>query len=107
MRHFLASDDKYRDSICDEDYWPDRINKRSSPGDYRFGRTHRKPAWGSARATLNRFNGCLKNMIEAIADSKLRRMQLELELSGIRRDRLNGNPVAIEPRPAKLSRGSN
>jgi hypothetical protein len=52
-------------------------------------------------------NGCLKNMIEAIADSKLRRMQRELELSGIRRDRLNGNPVAIEPRPAELSRGAN
>jgi hypothetical protein len=62
---------------------------------------------GAPRATLNRFNGCLKNMIEAIADSKLRRMQRELELGGIRRDRLNGNPVALEPRPAELSRGAN
>jgi len=107
VNHSLASDDKYRDSIHDEDDWSHRINNRNSPGDYRFGRTHRKPAWGSARATLNRFNGCLKNMIEAIADSKLRRMQRELELQGIRRDRLNGDPVALEPRPAELSRGSN
>jgi hypothetical protein len=101
MNHFLASDDKYRDSIYDEDYWSHRINKRNSPSDYRFGRAH-------ARATLNRINSCLKNMIEVIANSKLRRMERELELHGIRRDRLNGsNPVALKPRPAELSRGSN
>ena|SRR3984957_7399787 len=106
MSHSLASDDKYRDSIQDEDDWSHRINNKNSPGDYRFGRTMENPP-GAPRATLNRFNGCLKNMIEAIADSKLRRMQRELELGGIRRDRLNGNPVALEPRPAELSRGAN
>ena len=33
-------------------------------------------------------NGFLKNMIEAIADSKLRRLERELELRGIRLDAL-------------------
>jgi hypothetical protein len=98
MDHFLASDDEYRDSTYDEDDWSHRI-KRNSPGDYRFGRIH-------ARATLSRISGCLKSMIEVIANSKLRRMERELELQGIRHDRLNGNPVALKARPTELSRGS-
>jgi len=40
-----------------------------------------------ARSAFRRFNGYMKNMIEAIADAKLRRMQRELELHGIRFDR--------------------
>lgn len=100
MDHFLASDDEYRDSICDEGDWSHRINKRNSSGDYRFGRIH-------ARATLSRISGCLKSMIGAIANSKLRRMERELELQGIRHDRSNGNPVVLKPRPAAISRGSN
>ena|ERR1700744_1181881 len=107
MSHFLASDDRYRNSIHDEDCWSRRINKRNSSRDYRFGRPHGKPAWGSARATSNRMNGCLRSMIEVIADSKLRRMERELELQGIHRDRLNGSHAALKPRPAELSRGSN
>jgi hypothetical protein len=38
---------------------------------------------------LRRFNGYFKSIIEAIANSKLRRMQRELELRGIRYDRSN------------------
>jgi hypothetical protein len=100
MNHFLASDGEYRDSIYDEDHWSRRINKRNSPADYRFGRIH-------ARATLSRISDCLKSMIEVIANSKLRRMERELELHGIRRHRLNDNPVALKPRRVELSRGSN
>jgi hypothetical protein len=48
----------------------------------------------------------LKNMIEVIANSKLRRMERELELHGIRRDRLNGNSVALKSRPTELTRES-
>jgi hypothetical protein len=99
MSHFLASDDRYRDSIYDEDYWSRRINTRNSPGDYRFGRTH-------ARAALSRINGYLKSMIEAIANSKLRRMERELELHGIRGNRLIGSPVALKSRPTEVLRGS-
>jgi hypothetical protein len=99
MSHLVASDEKYRDSIHDDDHWSHRISKRNPPGDYRFGRTH-------ARARLSRIGGCLQNMIEMIANSKLRRMERELELQGIRRDRSNGNPVALKSRPTELSQGS-
>jgi hypothetical protein len=78
MVDYLTSDDGYR---C-------RGNENRSPlGGYRFGRaggTH-----GHGRAALSRVSGYLKTMIEAIANSKLRRMERELELRGIHRDRAN------------------
>ena len=55
--------------------------------DYRFGRTHEQRVRGRARHVLGRINGFLKKMIEAIADSKLRRIKRELELRGYRYDR--------------------
>jgi len=106
MNHFLASDDRYRDSIYDKGYWSRRIDKRNSPSDYRFGRTHGKHVRASTRAALSRINGYLKSMIEVIANSKLRRMERELELHGIRRDRLNDSSVALKSRPTELSRES-
>ena len=106
MHHFFASDDKYRDPIYDDDYCSHRINKRNLPSDYRFGRTHGKRVWVHGRAALSRVNGYLKSMIEEMANSKLRRMERELELHGIRRDRLNGNPVALKFRLTELSRES-
>jgi len=72
MAHYLAGRDKYR-------------------GDYQFGRTRGSHARG--RAALNRVNGYLKAMIEAVANSKLRRMERELELRGIRYDRPNDSWV--------------
>jgi hypothetical protein len=50
-----------------------------------------------ARIALSRVNGYLKNMIEAIANAKVRRMQRELELRGIRFDRPSNNWVARNP----------
>lgn len=82
MAHFLVSDDRYRDLIYGDDrshrFGPSKSTRRS-PGDYRFGRAHGKPARGS----LGRVNGYFKRMIEAIANSKLRRMERELELRGV------------------------
>jgi hypothetical protein len=82
MAHFLVSDDRYRDLIYQDDrshrFGPSKSIRRS-PGDYRFGRAHGKPARGS----LGRVNGYFKRMIEAIANSKLRRMERELELRGV------------------------
>ena len=46
---------------------------------YRFGR-HDK----SAGSSLHRFGGVLRRSAEAIAESKIRRMERELELLGIR-----------------------
>lgn len=72
MAYFLASGGEYR-------------NLKNSRIGYRFGRTHAKRY--RARTALSRVKGYLKDAIEAIANSKIRRMQRELELRGIRFDR--------------------
>ena len=41
------------------------------------------------RGALGRVNGFLKSMIEAIANSKMRRIEREIELRGYRYDRSN------------------
>jgi hypothetical protein len=105
MNHFLTSDNEYRDLIYDDDDRSHRINQRNSPGDYRFGRTHRKHVWAHARAALSRVSGYLKRTIEVIANSKLRRMEREPELHGIGRDRLDGNSVTPKSRSTECSRG--
>src|SRR5664280_493303 len=94
MAHFLTSDDKYRDLIHDDDYRSYLINRTDSPIGHRFGRTHGKRVRVHARTALSRVNGFLKNMVEAIANAKLRRMERELELRGIRLDRTKKNWVA-------------
>jgi hypothetical protein len=65
----------------------------SDNNDYRFGRTDGKRVRVDAGRALRRVNGYFRNMIEAIANSKLRRMERELELRGIRRDRLSNDWV--------------
>ncbi|THD71462.1 MAG: hypothetical protein E7813_05470 [Bradyrhizobium sp.] len=87
MVHFLTSDEKYRELIYDDDYRSYLVGRRNSPGDYRFGRVHGKRIRVRARNALKRVNGYLKEMIEAIADAKLRRLKRELKLRGIRFDR--------------------
>jgi hypothetical protein len=88
MIRFLTSDDKYGDS-------------RDFAGDYRFGRS----AGGRRRAAtrLARVNGYLKTAIAAIADSKMRRMERELELRGIRFERSNNHWGASNP--GRVSKG--
>jgi hypothetical protein len=97
VAHLLTGDDKYRDLIYDDDYRSDLITRRDSLSGYRFGRTHGKRVRVHARSALHRVNGYLKNMIEAIANSKMRRMERELELRGIGFDRPNNNRVARNP----------
>jgi hypothetical protein len=89
MAHF-PTDEKYRDLIYDDDYRSYLTAQRDAPLGYRFGRTQRKRVRVHARTALRRANGFFKTMIEAIANSKLRRMERELELRGIRFDR-SGN----------------
>lgn len=76
MTRFFTCDDKYSHS-------------RDFSGDYRFG----KSSGGRTRTAtrLARVNGYLKTAIEAIADSKMRRMQRELELCGIHFERPNNH----------------
>jgi hypothetical protein len=62
-------------------------------GSYRFG-SH--VGYGRRRSALSQINGYLKEFIEAIANAKLRRMEEELALRGIRcelpRERRITNP---------------
>jgi len=104
MNHFLTSDDKYRDLIYDGDDRSYLTGPSHSSGSYRFGRTNGKPVRLHAGAALRRVNGYLKNMVEAIANAKLRRMERELELRGIRFDRSNENWETRQSRPAERAR---
>jgi len=97
MTHLNTSDDKFRDLAYDDGYRAYLITRRDPPGEYRFGRTQGKRVRVRARSALRRVNGFLKNMIEAIANSKLRRMERELELRGIRLDRASNNWVTRNP----------
>ena len=97
MAHFLTSDEKYRDLIYGDDYRSYLMARSKSPGGYKFGRTQGKRVRVHARHALRHVNGYLKSMIEAIANAKLRRMERELELRGIRFDRPNNNWVARNP----------
>lgn len=97
MAHFLTSDEEYRDLIHDDDYRSYLGNQGDSAGGYRFGRMRGKRVRAHARTALRRVNGYLKNMIEAIANSKVRRMERELEPRGIRFDRINDNWVTRNP----------
>ena len=78
MTHFLVSLKQYREVIDEEDRRSHHPAK--SPEDYRLARTKGK----SVHGRLHRVSGTFRRMIEAIVDSKLRRMERELELRGIR-----------------------
>jgi hypothetical protein len=97
MSHFLTSDEKFRDLLYGDDYRAYLMARSKSADNYRFGRAQGKRVRARARTALSRANGYLKNMIEAIANAKLRRMERELELRGIRFDRPNNNWVARNP----------
>lgn len=96
MAHFV-SNDKFPNLGYDDDYRFYLITRRDAAGDHRFARTHGKRVRVHARNALRRVNGYFRNVIEAIANSKLRRMERELELRGIRYDRLNNDCVEREP----------
>src|SRR5260370_37965495 len=104
MPDLLAGDDKNRDLSYDDAYRSYLITRRDPPSDYRFGRTHGKRVRVHARTALRRVNGYLKNMIEAIANAKLRRMERDLELRGIRHDRPNDSRETRTSQSADHSR---
>ena len=97
MAHFLGSDDEYRDLLYGDDFRAYLMARSQSADGYRFGRMRRKRARILARNALRHVTGHFRTMIEAIANSKLRRMERELELRGIRLERSNHERVA--PRP--------
>jgi len=85
MAHSLSGDKKYRDSTYGHAY---RFASKS-------GKQTR------AKTGLKRLTGYLKTMIEAIADSKMRRLERELELRGICFDRRNNNWVTRQTQPTE------
>jgi hypothetical protein len=101
MARLITSDDKNRDLTYDEAYRWYLITRSDAPSNYRFGRMHGKRLRVRARTALRRVSGYLKNMIEAIANAKLRRMERELELRGIRLDRRNDSWVPRESQPTR------
>jgi hypothetical protein len=94
MVRFLTGDEKYRELLYDDDYRSYLMARSNSSGGYRFGRTKGKRLRVRARTALSRVNGSLRNIIEAIANTKLRRMERELELRGIRDHRPNDSRPA-------------
>ena len=103
MAHYLTDDEKYRDLIYGDDYRSYLMARSNSSAGYRFGRTQGKRFGGHARRALGGIQGYLKGMVEAIANSKLRRMERELELRGIRFDRLSDSWVTRKSGPAERS----
>ena len=103
MVRLITSDDKDRDLTYDEAYRWYLTTRSDPPSDHRFGRTHGKRLRVRARTALRRVNGYLQTMIEAIANSKLRRMERDLELRGIRFKR-NESRETPTSRPADHSR---
>jgi hypothetical protein len=99
MSHFLTSDDKYRDLLYGDDYRDYLMARSRSADDYRFGRAQTRRARVHLRGVARHVTGYLRTAIEAIANSKLRRMERELELRGIRFDRSNARWVTGKSQP--------
>ena len=102
MTYLRGSDGKHRDLVYDDDYRAYLITR--SADEYRFAKSQGKRVRVQLRTALRRVNGFLKNLIATIADSKMRRMQRELGLRGIRYDRPNDNWVTRNSGPAEHSR---
>jgi hypothetical protein len=103
MAHYLTDDDKYRDLIYGDDYRSPVMARSKSPDGYKFGRTQGKRFGVHARRALRGANSYLRSMVEAIANSKLRRMERELELRGIRLDRPTNDWMVRKSEPAERS----
>jgi hypothetical protein len=102
MTYLHGSEEKHRDLIYDDDYRAYLITRNDPASDFRFGRSYGKRDLVRLRSALRRVTGYLKNLIAAIADSKVRRMQVGLR--GIRSDRPSDKWVTRNSGPAEHSR---
>ncbi len=101
MSHFLTSDDEYRDLLYGDDCRAYLMARSQSADGYRFGRTQGKRARLRPRNALRHVTGYFSSMIEAIANSKLRRLDRELALRGVRYDGSDSDWVAPKSRPSE------
>jgi len=83
MAHLLTSDDRFRDLSYDDGYRAYLITRREPLGDTGLA-GRRENAFASTPPRLAPRQRYFRNLIEAIANSKVRRMERELELRGIR-----------------------
>ncbi len=103
MSRYLTNDDEYRDLLYGDDYRSYLMARSKSPDGCNFGGVRRKRVRVHARGALGRVSGYFRSMIEAIANAKLRRMERELELRGIRFDRPDNNGTALKSQPTNRS----
>jgi hypothetical protein len=93
MSRLIMGDENFRDLLHNDAGRSDIATRSALSADYRFGRMSGKRGRVRARRALTRVTGYFKTMIEGIANAKLRRMERELELRGIR----SGRMVARNP----------
>ena len=94
MAHLSTSDSKNSDFSYDDAYRFFLITRKDPQVDYRYGRTPLKRDPARARGSFRGVKGFFKTMIEAIAKSKMRRIEREPEIRGIRYDRPNNDWVS-------------
>ncbi|HEY9451600.1 MAG TPA: hypothetical protein VIR82_02945 [Bradyrhizobium sp.] len=85
MSRLLTGQEELHDSSYDDSYRSNLTARQHAAKDYRFGRSRVKHGHGKSRA-FRRVNGWLKTLIEAIGNSKMRRIERELEFRCIRPD---------------------
>ncbi|SHL79349.1 hypothetical protein SAMN05444159_6834 [Bradyrhizobium lablabi] len=91
-------------SLAGGDELPGLIRNDGLQKGYRFGRIHVRRV--RVRTALSRVSGRLKELIEAVADAKLRRMERELELRGAGFVRVEESLVARQSASTARPRGS-
>ena len=102
MSRLLTGQEELHGSISDDSYRSNLTTRHLTVNDYQFGRSRVKRSRRTSRA-LRRVNGWLKTLIEAIGNSKLRRIERELEFRGIRLDSHRNNWVVRKPGPTEPS----
>ncbi|NVN86960.1 MAG: hypothetical protein HXX15_12840 [Rhodopseudomonas sp.] len=96
MARSIPGDDGFPELSHNDDYRSYLISRSNLPGDYRFARTNAKRARVQIRTALRHVNGYFRSIIEAVVDAKIRRLERELTLRGIRYDLPVSNQVASE-----------
>ena len=94
MAHILTRDGKESDLAYDDAYRLFLITRTEPQVDYRFACTQLKRDRARARGAFRGVKGFFRNMIEAIAKSKMRRIERELEFRGVHYDRRNNDWVS-------------
>ena len=102
MSRLITGQEEFHDWSSDAGYRSNLTIRQHTANDYRFGRSRVKRSHRMRRA-LRRVNSWLKTLIEAIGNSKLRRIERELEFRGIHLDPNRNNRVVRKSGPTEPS----